>query len=102
MEGSKRKERVCIQEGQDLQAIIAPLDFFDYVQGAVNYELIHVSSLFAKSSDAVSASFGCTKLMLEQWVVSRSDDGEVIRHLSEAARRSPLRLPGVQISRPMP
>lgn len=44
----------------------------------MNDELVHMSGLIAKAGDAVSTSLGSTKFMLEERVVSRADDSEIV------------------------
>ena len=60
------------------QSVVSPLYFFDNVETAVNDELIHVSGLIAKASNAISTSLGSTKFMFEKRIVSCADDGEIV------------------------
>jgi hypothetical protein len=54
------------------------LNFLDNIETAVNDELVHVSGFMAKAGNAVSTGLGSAKLVLEERVVSRSDDGKVV------------------------
>jgi len=64
----------------NLQSIVAPLDFFDNVKTAMHNELVHMPRFLSKSCYAIAASFGCAEFDLEQRVVPRSNDGEVVGH----------------------
>ena len=66
------------REWKIVQSVVSPLDFFHNVETAVNDELVHMSGLIAKAGDAVSTSLGSTKFMLEERVVSRADDSEIV------------------------
>jgi hypothetical protein len=59
---------------------LSPLDFFDYVEAAVEDELVEVADLVVEARLAVAAGFGGAELVLEEGVVLRPDDDEVVRH----------------------
>jgi hypothetical protein len=46
-------------------------------------ELIHVSGLLSELGRAIAAWFGSAKLVLEERIVFRTDDSEVVRHGDE-------------------
>lgn len=65
----------------NLQAVTAPLDFFNDIKTAVNNELIHVPSFLPKARDAIATSLGSAEFMLEQGIIPSADDGKVVGHL---------------------
>ena len=50
-------------------------------------ELVHVSGLLSELGRAIAARFRSAKLVLEEGIVFRADDGEVVRHVDEEAMR---------------
>lgn len=62
---------------------VQPLDFFNDIDAGVDDKLVHVARSFAVSEarQAITACFGRTKCELEEWLVRRRDDHEVIRHV---------------------
>lgn len=58
-----------------------PLHLLDDVEAAVYDELVHVPGLLAEARLAVAALLRRPELVLEERVVLRADDGEVVRHL---------------------
>ena len=67
-------------DGESIQVFICPLHFFDHVESSVDDELVHVFSFVSKARSAITAEFGGPKFELEERVVARADNGEVIRH----------------------
>lgn len=59
----------------------APLYLLHDIQAAVDDELVHMSCLFCKPRDSISALLRGPKLILEQRVVLCANDGKVIRHI---------------------
>jgi hypothetical protein len=49
-------------------------------------ELVHMCCLLSELGCAITARFGSAKLMLEQRVILRANDSEVVRHDGEAFR----------------
>lgn len=47
-------------------------------------ELVHVLCLVAESCGAIAAGFGGAELQLEERVVARADDGEVVGHAAQS------------------
>lgn len=70
----------CGSDGslEHVHLAIEPLHLVHNVQAAVNDKRIHLSCLGAESSNAVAALFGSAKLELEERVVARADDAEVV------------------------
>ena len=60
--------------------IIGPLQLVDKVQAAMHDERVHMARLLTKTGDAVSALLGSAELELEQRLVSRANDAEVVGH----------------------
>lgn len=56
------------------------MHLLDDVQAAVDDELVHVPGLLAEARLAVPALLRRAELVLEERVVLRADDGEVVRH----------------------
>ena len=50
-------------------------------------ELIHVSGLLSELGRTIAAWFGSAKLVLEERIVFRTDDSEVVRHVGEESMR---------------
>jgi hypothetical protein len=50
-------------------------------------ELVHVSCLLSELGRAIAAGFRSAKLVLEERIVLRADDGEVVRHVDEETTR---------------
>ena len=67
----------------DLQIFRPPLHFFYHVQRCMYDELVHVSGLLSELGRAIAAWFGSAKLVLEERIVFRTDDSEVVRHGDE-------------------
>lgn len=65
---------------EDIHLPVGPLDFFDYVETAVDDELVELSRLFGEARHAVAALFAGAKVILEQRIVLGADDGEVVAH----------------------
>ncbi len=57
---------------------IEPLHLIHNVQAAVNDKWIGLSCLAAESSNAITTLFGGAELELEERVVARADDAEVV------------------------
>lgn len=66
--------------GSGLHCTGGPLDFFDNVQAAVHDELVHVSRFLVKTRYAVAALLRGAEFMLEERIVLRAYDSEVIGH----------------------
>lgn len=66
------------EETLNLQAIVAPLDLFDDIETTVDNKLIHMPCFFSEARDAIATSLGSAKFVLEQGIIPRADDSEVI------------------------
>lgn len=71
----------------DLQIFRPPLHLFYHVQRCMYDELVHVSGLLSELGRAITARFRSAKLVLEERIVLRADDCEVVRHGGEEATR---------------
>jgi hypothetical protein len=60
---------------------IPPLNLLYDVQAAVHDELVHMPCLLGEPRDAIAALLRGAELVLEEGVVLRADDGEVVGHL---------------------
>jgi hypothetical protein len=69
-----------------LQIFRSPLHFLHHVKCSVYDELVHVCCLLSELGRAIAARFRGAELMLEEWVVLRTNDGEVVRHDGETFR----------------
>jgi hypothetical protein len=65
---------------QDSHLTIPPLHLLDNVEAAVDDKLIQVPRLLGKARLAIAALLRCAKLVLEERVVLRADNGKVVRH----------------------
>jgi hypothetical protein len=63
---------------ENIQSVVPPLNFLDDIKTAVDDKLVHVSGFMAKAGNAVTTGLGSAKLMFEERVVPRTDDGEVV------------------------
>lgn len=75
---------------------VGPLYFLDDVQAAMQDELVHVARLLRKPGEAVAALLRSAKLILEEGVVLRADDGKVIGHGVDARETDHLSIIGIQ------
>ena len=62
--------------------VVGPLQLVYEVQAGVYDEWIHVAGLLTEAGDAISALLGSAEFELEQRLVSRADDAEVVGHFS--------------------
>lgn len=62
----------------EVHVVVEPLHFIDDVQATMHNEGIHLPCLSAEASNAIPALFRCAKFELEQWVVARTNDAEVV------------------------
>lgn len=75
----KKKKKKFEQKG-NAHLPRPPLHLLDDIQAAVHDELVHVSRLFAEPRLPVAALLRRPELVLEERVVLRPDDDEVVRH----------------------
>ena len=68
------------REEEDAQLPVHPLHFLDDVQAAVQHELVQVVRLLGEARLAVASLLAGAELVLEERVVLRADDGEVVAH----------------------
>jgi hypothetical protein len=66
-----------------LQVFRSPLHFLHHIECRMYNELIHVCCLLSELGRAITARFRRAKLMLEERIVFRADDSEVVRHDGE-------------------
>lgn len=59
---------------------VIPLHLLGHIQRAMQDELVQVPRLVAEAREPVAALLGRAELVLEQRIVLRADDGEVVRH----------------------
>lgn len=57
-----------------------PLRLFHDIQAAVQDELVHVARRLGETGHAVATLLRRAELILEQWVILRPDNGEVVGH----------------------
>lgn len=79
---------VRVIEG-DVHLALCPLDLLDHVETAVQDELVQVADLLVEARLAVAAGLGGAELVLEEGVVLRPDDDEVVGHCAGDGRRGP-------------
>jgi hypothetical protein len=60
------------------QIFRSPLHFLYHIQRRMHDELVHVSCLLSELGHAIAARFRSAKLVLEERVVFRADDSEVV------------------------
>jgi hypothetical protein len=88
------------------QIFRSPLHFLNHVQGCVYNELVHMSSLLSELGRTITTTgFRGAEFMLEEWIVFRPDDAEVVRHIDEAGSDDIVininTAPNISTSRPL-
>ena len=68
------------QERKDVHLVIGPLQLVCEIQAGVDDEWVHVAGLLTEAGDTISALLGSAEFELEQRLVSRADDAEVVGH----------------------
>jgi hypothetical protein len=68
------------------QVFRSPLNFLYHVECCMYDELVHVCCLLSELGRAITARLRRAKLMLEERVILRTNDGEVVRHDGESLR----------------
>jgi hypothetical protein len=67
------------EEG-DIHLSTTPLHLLDDIQTAVHNKLVHMPSLLREPRDAIAALLRSAKLILEQRIILRANNGKVVRH----------------------
>lgn len=63
-----------------IQLFGAPLCLFDEINCSMHNELVHMLRFFSKACDAIAAYLGRPKVQLEERIVARADDAEIVGH----------------------
>lgn len=63
-----------------IHLVVGPLQLVYEVQAGVYDERVHVAGFLTEAGDTISALLGGAEFELEQRLVSRADDAEVVGH----------------------
>lgn len=64
----------------EIHLIVGPLQLIHEIQAAMHDERVHMARLRAETGNAISALLGGAEFELEEWLVLRADDAEVVGH----------------------
>lgn len=73
--------------GRGIQFLGAPLRFLNEVDSSMHNKLVHMLRFLSKTCNAVAAYFGGPEVQVEEGIVTRADDGEVVGHFADTLVR---------------